>query len=255
MPLHILTVPCLSDNYAYILHDDVTRRTALVDAPEVEPIREVLVGHGWELSDLLITHHHPDHIDGVEELHRIYDCRVIGAQADQKRLPPLDIAVGETDVEAVAGEEVHILDVPGHTIGHIAFYMPGAQALFSADSLMSCGCGRLFEGTPAQMWESLLKMRKLPDDTTVYSGHEYTETNIRFALTLEPDSDALISRQRTAEALRADDKPTVPVSLAEEKRTNPFLRADDPTLKEAIGMADASDVEVFAEIRKRRDNF
>ncbi len=255
MPLHIETVPCLQDNYAYVLHDDITRRTALVDAPEVEPIRELLVGRGWELSDLLITHHHSDHIDGVADLHKIYDCRVIGAQADQHRLPTLDLAVGETDVEAVCGEEVHIIDVPGHTVGHIAFYMPGAQALFSADSLMSCGCGRLFEGTPAQMWESLLKMRKLPDETTVYSGHEYTLTNIRFALTLEPEHEALKSRLQTAEDLRKADKPTLPVSLAEEKRTNPFLRADDPALKAAIGMEGASDEDVFAEIRKRRDSF
>ncbi len=255
MPLQILTVPCRADNYAFILHDAVTRRTALVDAPEVAPIVEVLSGHGWTLSDLLITHHHDDHIAGVEELHRLYGCRVIGARADQHRLPPLDLAVDATDVEDVCGEEVHIIDVPGHTVGHIAFWLPGAQAAFTADSLMAMGCGRLAEGTPAQMWDSLQRLRALPPETTICSGHEYTAANMRFALSLEPDNADIISRSHKIADLLADGEHTVPSPLELERRTNPFLRADDPALQRAIGMEGADPAAVFAEVRARKDRF
>lgn len=255
MPLRILTVPCRSDNYAFVIHDDLTGRTALVDAPEVAPIMEVLSGHGWHLSDLLITHHHDDHVAGVAELRRVYGCRVIGAQVDQHRLPPLDLAVGVTDVEAVCGEEVHVTDVSGHTVGHVAYYMPGAQAVFTADSLMAMGCGRLFEGTAAQMWDSLQKLRALPPETTVYSGHEYTSANMAFALSLEPDHPGLILRSKQIDAARAKGEPTVPSTLFDEIATNPFLRADDPILATAIGMIGAKPVDIFAEVRSRKDRF
>lgn len=255
MPLHILTVPCLRDNYAFLLHDDLTNRTALVDAPEAGPIVDALNDNGWDLSDLLITHHHDDHIAGVEALHKATGCRVIGARADAYRLPPLDLAVDISDVEAVCGEDVHIIDVPGHTVGHIAFWLPGAQALFTGDSLMALGCGRLFEGTPAQMWDSLQRLRALPDTATVYSGHEYTATNARFARTIEPDNAALMLRCDRIDAARAAGDPTVPSNLGEEKATNPFLRADVPSLAEAIGMTGAAPVEIFAEVRARKDRF
>ena len=255
MPLDLVTVPCLADNYAFLIHDDTTGRTALVDAPEVAPIREALDSRGWSLSDLLITHHHYDHVDGVEGLREIYGCRVIGARADEARLPPLDLAVAEGDVEGICGEDTHIFDVSGHTVGHIAFYMPGPGYLFSADSLMALGCGRLFEGSPAQMWQSLLKLRDLPDETTLCSGHEYTAANAAFARTIEPDNTDLISRIQEVEAARAAGQPTVPSNLGLEKRTNPFLRADTSDLQSAIGMTGADPAEVFAEVRKRKDNF
>ena len=255
MSFHVITVPCLSDNYAYLIHDDLGRETALIDAPEAEPILAELDARGWELTDIFLTHHHDDHVAGVEQLHKRFKPRVIGAAKDKHRLPTLDLAVNASDVEDTCGEDVHILDVPGHTTGHVAYWLPGRQYLFSADSLMACGCGRLFEGDAQMMWESLKPLRELPNATIVASGHEYTETNIRFALGIEPENRALISRAEAVKAARAEGRATVPTSLAEELATNPFLRVDNADLKAAIGMQDASDVEVFAEIRSRRDAF
>lgn len=255
MPLRIVTVPCLKDNYAFLLHDSMTGQTAVVDVPEAMPIEEALDGHGWQLSDILITHHHADHIGGVERLHKRTGARVIGARADARRLPPLDLAVDISDVEDVCGEEVHVIDVPGHTVGHVAYWMPGSQIVFTGDSLMALGCGRLFEGTAAQMWDSLTRLRALPPETTVCSGHEYTETNGRFALTVDPDNPGLISRIEAVKAARAEGRPTVPSTLADETATNPFLRADAPELQAAVGMAEANPVDVFAEIRSRKDRF
>lgn len=255
MPTEIVTLPALSDNYVFLIHDTDSGETACVDVPDAAPVLEALTARGWALSHILLTHHHWDHIDGVEELRKATGAKVIGATADAHRLPPLDLAVAEGDAFTVAGQSVKVLDVPGHTVGHIAFHMPGAQAAFTADSLMAFGCGRLFEGTPAQMWNSLSKLATLPDDTLIYSGHEYTQTNARFAATIEPDNPTLISRLKAIDAARAKGQPTVPSTLAEEKATNPFLRAHLPEVKSAITMPNAPDAEVFAEIRRRKDNF
>ena len=253
MPLELVTIPCLSDNYAYLLHDAETGRTALVDAPEATPIQKELSSRGWTLTDILLTHHHFDHVDGVTELHGT--ARVIGAKADSHRLPDLDLAVSEGDPLTVLGETVQVFDVSGHTIGHIAFHFPTSGIAFTADSLMAMGCGRLFEGTPAQMWHSMLKLRALPETTVVASGHEYTQSNAKFAASLGEDNATLTARIAKIEAARASGQPTVPSLLSEERATNPFLRADDPALKSAVGLPHASDTEVFAEIRKRKDNF
>ena len=249
----MVVVPCLSDNYAFLVHNAATKETALFDAPEAEPIQAALDARGWTLTDILITHHHWDHIDGLEPLRK--NARVIGGQADVHRLPALDLAVAEGDTITVCGQATDVIDVSGHTIGHIAFYMPDAGFAFTADSLMALGCGRLFEGTPAQMWESLQKLRALPDDTVICSGHEYTENNARFAASLDPDNRDLISRIKGIAAARAAGKPTVPSTLTLEKRTNPFLRADLPEFKSVMGMADASAVDVFTKVRALKDTF
>ncbi|SEN04697.1 hydroxyacylglutathione hydrolase [Loktanella fryxellensis] len=253
MPIALITVPCLSDNYAFLIHDDDTGRTALIDVPEAAPIRAVLRDRGWTLTDILLTHHHDDHVQGLAELRGT--ARVIGAAADAHRLPPLDLAVADGDRITVYGHDVDVIDVPGHTVGHVAFHMAFEKLLFTADSLMAMGCGRLFEGTPAQMWDSLQRLRALPGDTTVCSGHEYTTTNMRFALSLEPDNPALISRSAAIRTARENGHATVPSPLALECRTNPFLRADDPDLARALAMPAAHPAEIFTEIRARRDRF
>jgi hydroxyacylglutathione hydrolase len=253
MPLHLVTIPCRTDNYAYLVHDAGSGRTALVDAPEAGPILAALDAHQWRLTDILLTHHHGDHIDGVEALRSRTGARVWGAAADAHRLPPLDEALADGSRFLLGDTEVRVIEVPGHTLGHIAYLMPGLA--FTGDSLMAAGCGRLFEGTAAQMHAGLARLAALPPDTLICSGHEYTAANLRFALTLEPDSPALISRQAEVAAARAHGQPTVPVKLETELATNPYLRAHLPALKSAVGLPDADDVTVFAEIRARKDRF
>jgi len=255
MPLEIITIPCLSDNYAFLAHDAASGDTALIDAPEAGPILAALNARGWTLSHVLLTHHHWDHVDGLADILAQQPAKVIGAAADAYRLPPLDVQVSEGDTFDIGGEPVQIFDVSGHTVGHIAFYMPESDAVFTADSLMALGCGRLFEGTGPQMWASLSKLAALPDETIVYSGHEYTQSNAKFAVTVDPDNPALKDRVAAIETTRAAGKPTVPSELGLEKATNPFLRADDPAIQAHLGMENADPADVFTEIRTRKDNF
>ena len=253
MTVELVTIPCLTDNYAYLIHDAQTGQTALIDAPEAAPIRKALAERGWTLNDILITHHHSDHVQALDVLRG--EARVIGASTDAHRLPPLDLEVAEGSVFQTCGTEVHVLDVSGHTIGHVAFHLPSEKILFTADSLMAMGCGRLFEGTPAQMWDSMQKLRALPGDTTVCSGHEYTAKNAEFAASLEPENKAIISRLETVKSARENGHATVPSLLSVECETNPFLRADDPVLSQALDMADAQPAEIFAAVRSQRDRF
>jgi hydroxyacylglutathione hydrolase len=256
MPLELVTIPCLSDNYAYLLHDAASGATALVDVPDAAPILAELDARGWQLSDVWLTHHHWDHVDGLPGLlENIPAPRIWGAAADAHRLPALDLALKEGSEAEFAGQDVQIFDVSGHTVGHIAFYLPDAGLAFTADSLMAMGCGRLFEGTPAMMWQSLSKLAALPDDTLICSGHEYTASNMRFALSLEPGHPALILRAAEIAAKRDSGLPTVPSPLGLERSTNPFLRASDPVLRSALGMAGADATSVFAETRARKDKF
>lgn len=255
MPVELVTIPCLSDNYAYLVHDSDSGATAVVDVPEAGPILAALSTRGWRLTDIWLTHHHSDHIDGVAELRAATGAKVTGAAADAHRLPPLDLALPEEGAFTLGRHGVTTFAVPGHTVGHIAFHMAGAGLVFTGDSLMAAGCGRLFEGTPAQMWASLSRLAALPGGTLVCSGHEYTASNIRFALSLEPGNGALILRAERVAAARKEGRPTVPVSLSEELETNPFLRAGRAGLKAAIGLPHATDEEAFAEIRGRKDRF
>lgn len=255
MPLQIVTVPCLSDNYAYLAHDPATGATAVIDVPEAGPILAALAARGWTLSDVLLTHHHWDHVDGLSELLAKAPARVIGAAADAHRLPALDVTLEIGDTVRIGAEEGEVMDVPGHTVGHVAFHFPQSRVAFTADSLMALGCGRVFEGTMAQMHDSLGKLADLPPDTVICSGHEYTEKNAKFALTVDPGNPKLISRVAEVTRRRSAGEPTVPSTLAEELETNPFLRATDPDIQAHLGMDGADPAEVFAEIRARKDRF
>ena len=251
MSFEIVTVPCRSDNYAFLIHGN--GKTALVDVPDAAPIAAALAERGWRLDEIWITHHHNDHIDGVAELRE--GALVRGAASDAHRLPPLDAAHGDSETFDFAGAEVTVMDVSGHTIGHVAYYMPAANAAFTADSLMALGCGRVFEGTMEHMWESLTKLAALPPDTIVCSGHEYTETNARFALTIEPENPELQARVQKIADARSRGEATVPSLLSDELATNPFLRAGLAEVKSALNMEHESDATVFGEIRRRKDSF
>lgn len=255
MPLSLVTVPCLQDNYAYLIHDRVSGATAVVDVPEDGPVFEALAQQGWRLSDILITHHHHDHVGGVEALRHATGARVWGAAADAHRLPPLDHALHPGDSVTLGTQTGRVIDVSGHSIGHIAYHFPDAALVFSGDSLMALGCGRLFEGTPGRMWDSLMRLNALPPETRVCSGHDYTRANAAFARTIEPDNEALRARIAQMERDRAEALPMAVVPLELEQATNPFLRAATESVRRALGIPDASDVEVFAEIRRRKDVF
>lgn len=253
--LTLVTIPCLSDNYAFLLHDEKSGQTSLIDAPEAAPISAALAARDWTLSEIWLTHHHWDHVQGVADLVEATGAKVVGAKADAHRLPDLDRAYGDDDQFHFAGHDVHVMDVSGHTAGHIAFHVPDAGSVFTGDSLMAMGCGRLFEGTAEQMWDSLSRLAALPPETLVCSGHEYTTANAAFAATIEPDNSALKRRTDDIAALRASGQPTVPSRLSDELETNPFLRAHLSEVKAALHMETAPDAEVFAEIRRRKDSF
>ena len=255
MTLEIHAVLALTDNYVYLLREPKAGTVAAVDPSLAEPVIVALENLGWRLTHILNTHHHWDHTGGNLELKALTGCTIVGPKADEARIPGIDVALGEADRYEFGAETAQVFDIPGHTRGHIAFYFPESRALFCGDTLFSLGCGRLFEGTPAQMWRSLGKLRRLPADTNVYCGHEYTESNARFALTLDPDNAALQKRAREVAQLRAAGRPTVPAVMESECAANPFLRADDPALARALNMETADPVSVFAEVRRRKDSF
>ena len=255
MTLEIVTVACLSDNYAFLAHDTQTGDTAVVDVPEATPILRALDERGWTASQVLLTHHHPDHVQGLPQLLAKHPAKVTGAAADAHRMPPLDTQVREGDTVTIGRFSGDVLDVSGHTVGHIAFHFADAAVMFTGASLMAMGCGRVFEGTKPQMWGSLQKLAALPPDTLVCSGHEYTEANARFALTVDPSNPALILRVEEISSARQAGKYTVPSMLRQELDTNPFLRPDNPEIQAHLGMTGAPVADVFTEIRTRKDNF
>lgn len=253
--LVIHQIPVLSDNYVYLAHDPDTAATAVVDPAVAGPVLAALDAKGWRLTHILNTHHHGDHTGGNMEIKAATGCTIVGPLADESRIPGIDVTLGDGDTYALGGAEAQVFDVPGHTRGHIAYWFAESAALFCGDTLFALGCGRLFEGTPTQMWTSLSKLRALPADTRVYCAHEYTQANARFALTVDPDNADLVARAARIDEMRARGEPTVPSTLGEERATNPFLRADAPSLMKAIGLDGADPIAVFAETRHRKDVF
>lgn len=252
-PLEIDLFPCRSDNFGVLLHDPATGATASIDAPEEKPILDALSRRGWKLSHIFTTHHHNDHVEANLALKQRFAVTIIGPA--RETIPGIDRKVDGGDSFDFAGRRVEVILTPGHTAGHVCFYLPDEKLLFAADTLFALGCGRLFEGTATQMWDSLSKLAALPDETTVYFGHEYTLPNARFARTIDPDNAVLSARVAEIEALRAAGAFTAPTTIGLEKATNPFLRAADPAIRRHLGLERASDGEVFAEIRGRKDRF
>ena len=254
--MEVYQFPCLQDNYSFLLHDPSTGATAVVDTPEVAPIEAALKEKGWKLTHILNTHHHWDHTGGNAELKARHGCEVIGPRGETKgEIPGADRAVGEGDEVSVGNIVAKVLDTPGHTAGHIVYHFPTERKVFVGDTLFAMGCGRLFEGTASQMWTSVQKITSMPPETSVYCAHEYTLSNAKFAVSVDPHNEDLAARVKEVEAKRAAGVPTVPTTVAKELATNPFCRPHAASLRKTLGMENAEDVAVFAETRKRKDNF
>jgi hydroxyacylglutathione hydrolase len=244
---------CLKDNYGVLLHDPSTGATASIDAPDAAAVEAALGETGWRLTDILVTHHHADHTQGIEELKKKHLCRVVAPRKEASKIPSIDVTVREGDFVSIGSLVGRVLETPGHTLGHISSWFKQEKIAFVADTLFSVGCGRILEGTPEMMWQSLLKIRNLPADTQLYCGHEYTAANVHFALSIEPKNPALRARAEEIMKLLGQNKPTIPTTVQQEKSYNPFLRADLHSIAAGIGMEDAGAVNVFAAIRARKD--
>ena len=255
MAMQLDTIPCLTDNFAFLIHDDDSGQTACVDVPDAAPVLAALERTGWRLTDILLTHHHSDHVQGVAALRAATGAMVVGAAADAHRLPPLDLALTTDMTVSIGHEFARIIDVSGHTVGHIAFHFPDSGLVFTGDSLMAGGCGRLFEGTPAQMWDSLQRLMALPPETLVCSGHDYLTGNLGFAASVDPDNAALRARIDRLADMRREGRLPMPSLLSDELATNPFLRAALPQLCAATGLTGAPAAEVFAALRAMKDRF
>ena len=251
--LDVHQFPCLSDNYGVLIRDAAAGVCASIDAPETKAVRQALAATGWKLTHIFTTHHHADHTDGNLDLKAETNCTIIGPKAEAARIRGLDRSVGQDDRFQFGGFEVRVLDTPGHTAGHISYWIPAAGVAFVGDTLFAVGCGRVIEGNAQMMWGSLQKLMALPPATQLYCGHEYTAANAKFALTLEPENAALQARAQEITALRAAGQPTLPTPLSRELETNPFLRPHVPAIRQRLGMAGRQDWEVFGEIRERKN--
>ncbi len=253
--LNVELIPCLTDNYAYLVNDAGEGFCAVVDPSEPEPVRKALASRGLRLTHILNTHHHFDHTGGNLPLKEEFGAVIVGPEKDRDRIPGIDIGVSEDAPWRLGTHTARILEIPAHTRAHIAFAFENDDAVFTGDTLFAMGCGRLFEGTPHMMWNSLSKLMRLEENMAVYCGHEYTLNNGRFALTLEPGNEQLQSRVAEVQRLREKSLPTIPSTIDIELRTNPFLRPNSAEIRATLGMTNASDVEVFAEMRRRKDAF
>lgn len=255
MAIEIRQFPCLSDNYGFLIRDTESNAVATIDTPDAKEINRQLAAAGWRLTHILNTHHHFDHAGGNLSLKENWNCEIIGPRAEASRIPGIDRAVGEGDVVHFGESNATVFDTPGHTSGHIIYYFREDGAAFVGDTIFAMGCGRLFEGTPAQMWRSLKKIAALPPETRLYCAHEYTQANGRFALSVDSGNGDLKKRMQEVDSLRSNNTPTVPTTVKLERETNPFLRADNERFQQSLDMTDADAVDVFAKIRALKDAF
>ncbi len=256
MPAHVHQFACLQDNFGVLVHDPATGATAAIDVPEAAPVLKALADKGWTLTDILITHRHADHVQGIPEVKQHFpEARVVAPRGEADRVPMVDVKAGEGDYIKVGKLTAKVIETPGHTIGHIVYWFEDDNLLFAGDTLFSLGCGRVMEAPMAVMWDSLEKLAELPGETQVYCGHEYTLANGKFALTVDPANVMLKEHLEKATALRAAGHFTIPSTIALELAINPFLRADEQDVRVAVGMPDADPADVFAEIRERKNKF
>lgn len=253
--LTIVQFPCRSDNFGVLIHDPETNLTAAIDAPEAAPILALLQERGWDLTHIFTTHHHADHTDGHEALKRETGCFIIGPEKEAEKIPGIDERVVEGSTFGFGGHNVTVLETPGHTLGHVTYWLPDDNVAFVGDTIFSLGCGRLLEGDGEMMWKSVQKIMALPKETLIYCGHEYTESNARFALSVEPNNAALQQRAKEIQELRAEGKPTLPVTLAAELAQNPFMRPSSPEIQQGLGMVGLPLATIFSEIRRLKDSF
>ncbi|MCK5831534.1 MAG: hydroxyacylglutathione hydrolase [Methylococcales bacterium] len=253
--LEIIQLPVLTDNYIYILHDPDSNETGVIDPAISQPVLDTLKSRKWSLSYIFNTHHHSDHVGANIELKERTGCQIVGFGEDSKRIPGIDKKLKHRDEIKLGSQIAKVFATPGHTLGHIVYYFASNHVLFCGDTLFSMGCGRLFEGTAEQMWHSLQQLKSLPKETKIYCTHEYTQANGQFALTLEPDNQALIIKMQEVNKRRSLHQPTIPSTLEQELATNPFLRENSPALQQSINMEYQSSIAVFRKIRELKDNF
>lgn len=251
--IDVQLIPCLSDNYCVLLRAPESGETLAIDAPEATPVKAAISSHKSQLTNIFVTHHHGDHTGGCRALKDLYGCEITGPESEAERIPGLSHAVKEGSPLAFAGHEVRVLETPGHTLGHVSYYFPSLATVFTGDTLFAMGCGRIFEGDAQMMYGSLQKIAALPDDTVIYCGHEYTLANARFALSVEPENQALVERVKIIEALREQGLPTLPTTIRLEKATNPFLRTQSPAIRARLGLQAAPDWQVLGRLRELKN--
>src|SRR6478672_11696744 len=253
--LEVYQFPARSDNYGVLIHDPETGATASIDAPDADAVLAALAEKGWTLTHILITHHHGDHTAGNKRLKALIGCIIVGPKQEAGSIPAIDVKVSEGDSVAIGNSNALVIETPGHTRGHVSYLFPEDGIVFVGDTLFSVGCGKLLEGDAKTMWSSLSELAKLPPETKLYCGHEYTDKNCKFALTIEPENDALRARAAEVAALTKKGEPALPTTIAQELATNPFLRPSSPAIQKRLNMEGRELADIFGEIRKRKDKF
>ena len=253
--MNIEIISCLNDNYSYLIHDNKSNTVAIIDPSEFAPCDKIISKKYKKLDYILNTHHHYDHVGGNKELKKKYNSKILGFKSDEERIPNIDKLLEDNEEFNIGNIKFTTLFIPGHTTGHIAFYSKTEKVIFTGDTLFSMGCGRVFEGTYSQMFNSLNRIKDLPEDTKIYCGHEYTQKNIEFCIKYNPNNDLLKKTKNTIEEKLKNGEPSIPSTLLKEKQMNIFLRTDDLDVKNILNLKKASNLEVFTKLRDLKDNF